>query len=278
MNLLKRWIAFYVFGNIHVSLAAYCLTQITFLKFDIQKHSLANFVFFSTVFAYNMIRFFQIDSINTAVALWFRLNKKGLLFLNLISFIATIYYLLQLDWNDFLFLIPFLMATVFYVLPYSSSGKGLRTIPGLKLFLIAMTWTGMTFFFPLYVNEVELSNSVYLEGLQRFLFVFALTIPFDIRDASFDLEKLSTLPQAFGITASKVLAVLALLICILIDYWVHQADTAVIWTDIFILCMTIVFILFTTPYRNRYYTAFWIEGIPILWYLLYKLFVVYGVF
>lgn len=273
MNLLKRWIAFYVFGNIHVSLAAYSLTKITFLQFNFQDQALANFVFFSTVFAYNMIRYFQIDRINTSVALWFRSNKRGLLVLNFISLCAAIYYLLQFDWQDFLFLTPFLMATVFYVLPNSSSGRGLRNIPGLKLFLIGLTWTGVTFFFPLFVNDVVLTDVAYLQGLQRFLFVLAITIPFDIRDISFDMEKLSTLPQALGLSASKVLATIVLVFYALLDVWIYGIDKLITGIDAILLCVTIVLVLFTTVHRNRYYTAFWIEGLPILWYVLYILFI-----
>ena len=47
MHLLKQWFGFYVFSNVHVAIAAYCLTKITFLEFGFQNEPLALFVFFS---------------------------------------------------------------------------------------------------------------------------------------------------------------------------------------------------------------------------------------
>ena len=275
MNLLKRWIAFYVFGNIHVAIAAYCLTKITFLHFNIQDQRLANFVFFSTILSYNMIRLFQIDRINSSVAIWFRSNQRPLIILNILAFIGTIYYLFQFEWNNMLILIPFLIATIFYVLPpYGKSTMGLRNIPGLKLFIIAITWTGVTFLFPLFVSGIEMSDvSIYL-GIQRFLFVLAITIPFDIRDAIFDKKELSTLPQVLGLTTSKVIAIMALLLFMFIDLRISLDNLNLIKTDLIVIAIASLLILFTTIQRKRYYTAFWIEGLPVLWYGIYLLFVV----
>ena len=51
----------------------------------------------------------------------------------------------------------------------------------------------------------------YLALFERFLFIFAITIPFDIRDVNYDAFHLSTIPQYFGINTAKWIAFFALL-------------------------------------------------------------------
>ena len=273
MDLLKRWFAFYVFGNIHVAVAAYSLTKITFIQFNIQDQPLANFVFLSTVLSYNFIRLFQIDRINSMMAIWFRSNNKVLIILNAIAMIGCVYYALNLTLKEILVLVPFLAATLFYVFPFKKRLTGLRNVPGLKLFLISATWTGVTLVFPLFVSGIQQTEIVYFHVLQRFLFVFAITIPFDIRDAQFDLEELSTLPQTLGIGASKLIAIAALILYIILDLVLNSGLGNYFLIDLFIIAIAILMIGFSGMKRQRYYTAFWIESLPILWYLLY-LFVV----
>ncbi len=273
MDLLKRWFAFYVFGNIHVAVAAYSLTKITFLQFGIHNQVLANFVFFSTILSYNLIRLFQMDRINSMMAIWFRANKKALVILNATALIGCVYYALDFKLKEILVLIPFLGATLFYVFPFKKRITGLRNVPGLKLFLITATWAGVTMIFPLFVAGVHQTEIVYLHVLQRLLFVFAITIPFDIRDAQLDLEELATLPQILGVNVSKLIAIAALILYLVLDVHFNSSNSNYFWIDFFIMALSIIMIGFSGMKRQRYYTAFWIEALPIVWYLLY-LFVV----
>lgn len=269
MQLLKRSFAFYIFGNIHVALAAYSLTKITFIQFDIQNQTLANFIFFATVLAYNVIRIFQINSINSMTSIWIVANKKGLILLNLMTLTGVIYYGLGFELSDFLILLPFVFATIFYVLPFKGSINGLRHVPGLKLLLISFTWAGITLYLPIYGAGIEETSHLWLYFLQRFLLVLAITIPFDIRDASFDLPELATLPQIVGIERSKIIAVVALVAVLAISWYLMDNDTIYFKIDLLMVVLGTLMILFTTENRSRYYTAFWIEAIPVLWYLLY---------
>lgn len=71
----------------------------------------------------------------------------------------------------------------------------LRNIPGLKLFLIAFSWAGITVLFPLIQNYMSIRITDWITFIQRFLFVLVITIPFDIRDINYDNNELKTLPQ-----------------------------------------------------------------------------------
>ena len=272
MQVLKRSFAFYVFGNIHVALAAYCLTKISFLQFEISNQFLANFVFFSTIVSYNMIRLFQLNEINSMMAIWIRSNKTPLIILNGVAVIFCIYYLFNFKFVQILVLLPLLLATVFYAIPYRKKFSGLRNIPGLKLFLIAITWTGLTLCLPIFSADMQYSSQVYVLVAQRFLFIFAITIPFDIRDAQFDLPELNTLPQVIGVEKSKIIAVVAIFLVIVTDFWIPHNEPNQIWINFLIMSLSMVMIVFSGMKRSRFYTAFWIEALPILWYLLYLIF------
>ncbi len=273
MQVLKRSFAFYVFGNIHVALAAYCLTKITFLQFDIINQSLANFVFFSTLLSYNFIRLFQLDKLNSMTATWIRVNKRYLMVLSGLALLGSIYALLNFRLVEVIVLFPFFLATLFYVFPYKKKITGLRNVPGLKLFLISITWTGLTLYLPLLSAEVHDVQHVYISIAQRFLFIFAITIPFDIRDAQFDLPGLNTFPQKLGVNNSKIMAVLALLMVVILDTLMPYKDPNYFRVNLFMMGLSVVMIAFSGAKRGRYYTAFWIESLPILWYLLYLFFI-----
>lgn len=273
MRLLKECFGFYVFGNIHVALAAYCLTKITFLRFEFQNEPLALFVFFSTILSYNLIRFFQLDKINSMTAVWIRANRKGLLVLNTFTLSGVLYYAFNLRIEGFIAILPFFLATVFYVLPIKAKTTGLRHIPGLKLFLIAFSWAGITVYFPIQeAGLFEVSNQ-WIYFMQRFLFVLAITIPFDIRDAQFDLPDLATIPQVFGINKAKMIAVTAMLLFLGIDYIVFDVSLSMFLVDMVIVLLSVILIGFSSARRNRFYTAFWVEALPILWYILWVLLV-----
>jgi len=273
MQVLRRSFEFYVFGNIHVALAAYCLTKISFIQFEISNQSLANFVFFSTILSYNMIRLFQLNEINSMMAIWIKANKRSLIALNSVALIVCVYYLLNFSLVEIKVLLPLLLATVFYVIPFKKKFSGLRNIPGLKLFLIAITWTGLTLYLPLFSADLNTSQQVLISGAQRFLFIIAITIPFDIRDAQFDLPELHTLPQVIGINNSKIIALIALALIVVADFWIPHENTNLLWIDVFIMSLSMLMIVFTGMKQSRFYTAFWIESLPILWYLLYLILV-----
>jgi len=272
MSLLKKWFSFYVFANIHVGLAAFCLTQITMKEFAVEDRSLAYFVFFSTILAYNFMRVFQLNRINSVIAAWIRTNKNALIVLNSLCLILAIYFSLDFRLSTMLVLLPFLLATLFYVVPGSSKIKGLRHVPGIKLFLISFTWAGITLYLPLFVAQLQEADGIWIAFVQRFLFIMALAIPFDIRDAHFDFPDLKTLPQLIGIKNSKVVAILAIVIFALLELFRAQDMDASFMVLVIITILSIVLILGSRPGQKRFYSSFWVESIPVFWYILLLLF------
>ena len=268
MSFLKKYFNFYIYSNIHVSLAVMCLTKITLLQFDILENVSSLFVFFATIISYNAIRFVNIDKIRDASAVWIRSYKLQLLILNIICLfgLAITTYLLKI--KALLVLFPFVLATSLYISPFKMWRLNLRDVPGIKLFLIAFSWAGVTVFFPIVQNEVEISKSIILLFFERFLFIVAITIPFDIRDIDYDNPKLFTLPQVMGIKKSKIVAIISLSLFFLIELYrpSNSGDSILV---IFIVAMiSSILVSFSSKDQSNYYSSFWLEAIPIFWFIL----------
>ena len=135
----------------------------------------------------------------------------------------------------------------------------------MKVYVIAFVWSGVTVFLPLMNQQYPISLDVYLEGLQRFLFVIALMLPFEIRDLQFDSIKLSTIPQQIGLKKTKTFGVWLLVIFFFAEFFKKDLEIETV-VESFIISLTILlFILFSRKEQNEYYSSFWVESIPIFW-------------
>ena len=110
-------------------------------------------------------------------------------------------------------------ATISYYLPLISY-KSLRHVPFLKIFLIAFCWTLSTVTLPALVQGHSLlAPDTWLLTIERFLFIFAITVPFDIRDIQEDAgNKLQTLPMLVGVRNALILSGVLLFAYLIITY------------------------------------------------------------
>lgn len=274
MQFLRKIFDFYVFSNIHVAFAGFCMAKITLLTNGCYENIIPLFVALSIIVSYNFIRFYEIKTNRLGwLKPWFFSHKSRLLFLTLIS-ISGIFYLLfftSFNLKSLLVLLPFGFMTFFYVVPmFKVRGVevSFRNFPGIKIFSIAIAWAGITVLFPLIEIEHPLNAEVYIEFLQRILILIVITLPFDIRDVHSDSKELKTLPQVLGTKNSKILGTFFLLITILLELIQDNNDLIVLVVAI----VTGLFLWFTTSNKSRYYTGFWVEAIPVFWLSLMLLF------
>lgn len=153
--------------------------------------------------------------------------------------------------NNFLLLSCLALIAIVYVVPIK--GKSLREIAGLKIFLVALVWTGLTLVYPMLNANIPLQ--LYWKEISGFfLFFFAVTIPFDIRDLQFDLPMHKTIPQVLGINGAKVLAIGLILMFFTLTAKFNQE----IWKSALLsgFCiLTSFLILYTNPQRSTNYFA-----------------------
>jgi len=262
----KKIFDFYVFSNIHVALASFSLTKLTLLRIGISDNITPLFVFFSTLLSYNFIRFYRLNTIKSWYNNWVKENLNSLIAVSLFSLIALLFLIFQIRLKALFVLFPFSLFTFLYVFPIKKIS--LREKPGIKLLLIAISWAGITVFFPLVQNYMQLRFVDYLVFIQRFFLVFALTIPFDIRDLPYDNKEMRTIPQMFGVKTAKLLALFAITLFILLDFIINSTNQIKI-IDFIIGLLTAYLVLNMDIKKSKYYTSFVLEGIPILWLILY---------
>jgi hypothetical protein len=271
MLLLRRIFDFYIFSNIHVALATGSLTKITLLSFDNQSNKLPFFVFFTTVISYNFIRVYRRAIIKTWLSNWIDGNKIGVIVVTIVSVVGMFYNGINLSINALLFLIPFGVLTLFYALPlpfFSKATRSLRSLAGLKIFLIAFCWAGVTVLLPMIHYDLVFSIDLAVIFLQRFLFIVVLTIPFDIRDLNYDDASLKTLPQLFGIEKTKRLGLLLLMLFLGLLFFRTSISQRLIRVEFSIALLSLFFLIRSKAIQHKYYSAFFVESIPILWLLL----------
>ena len=153
MQLLQRFLNFYINSSIHVAFAVVSLTYITCLQFRItHNQNLLFFIFFATITGYNFVKYFGVAKFHhRSLADWL----KAIQVFSLISFLAMCYYAMQLHVNS-LFVLSFLgLINFLYAIPllpmrfFRDQQKNLRQISGLKIYLIALVWSVTTVFLPL---------------------------------------------------------------------------------------------------------------------------------
>lgn len=267
MNLLKKIFNFYIFSNIHVAFATFCLTKITLLEIGISESKTAWFVFFSTIISYNLIRFIRFGAIENWYQKWYKLNEYLLYGLTVVAIIFVIVITFSIRFKAWLVLLPFALFTIFYVIPLKN--KALRNIPYLKLFLIGFSWAGITVLFPLVQNYILPRAVDYITFFQRFLFVVAITIPFDIRDLNYDKKELKTLPQQLGVRKAKLVGILFLVIFFCLEFFKSTLTSKSVIIVLMVLFISSVLVLKSTKNQSKYYSAFFVEAIPVIWFCSY---------
>ena len=143
----------------------------------------------------------------------------------------------------------------------------LRKYGWMKLFLVSFVVTFITVYIP-FQTAKELSSDLYVCLIQRFLILTSLLIPFEIMDSKTDYKTLNTLPQLFGINSAKLFGILLVIPFIILEFLKLYPSYLVLPIGI----ITVLFIDFTEFKRKKYYTSFWVESVPIIWWLLLLLF------
>jgi hypothetical protein len=249
MKTLKRLFDFYINTSLHIGFAVLTLTLIT------QKAALLSIqiplngtIFFATVLGYNFLKYYEFFKINK----WRVSYNYAILTVSFLANLGFLFFFFKLNLEN---QIQFFFAG-FAVLLYPF----LRKLGWLKMFLVSFVVTYVTVFIP----YPKLSNDLYIELLQRFLILISLLIPFEIIDTKTDEKSLNTLPQLFGINRTKLFGILLVIPCMILEFLKPNPSYAFL----IIAIITALFIRFTTLKRNSYYTSFWVESVPILWYIL----------
>jgi len=272
MKAFKSFLDFYIASSIHVALSVFALSWLTLLEFDLPYDGdVLCFIFFASITGYNFVKFFGLAKFHhRSLASWLKVIQVFSLF----CFLMMGYYVLQLELNTILVISIFALITFLYAMPllpkrlFVDQSKQLRSISGLKVYIIALVWAGVTVGLPLLNANYHFDQAIILMGVQRFLFVLALMLPFEIRDLKYDSLKLATIPQQIGLIRTKQLGILLLVGFVVLECIQYFADVKSLLILISIAVITAAFIVFSKVEQSVYYSGFFVESIPIVWVLL----------
>ena len=272
MQFIVKILDFLVASNVYVSLGVVSLTLLSLDIRQIEHPNLLCFVFFATLFVYNFIRLVNVQSIISSdeslrhqIIYRFR---RFFWFVCVISALIAFYFLVTISEYIFLPIIGLGFVSIIYGLPIYKNGSHLfrlRDVPGLKIFLIAFVWSYVTEGLPALINGEPL---YYLALFERFLFIFAITIPFDIRDVNYDASHLATIPQYFGVNNAKWMSLFAILLSELILFYrfFFNNDLNLIGAVAIYITYEFSFLLIYRCHlysKERYFTV-GVEGMSIL--------------
>ena len=266
MKMLKLVFDFYLNASIHVALSVYAFLRITEIYFDIPYNGNLNyFMFFGTITGYNFVKYAGVAKLHH------RSLTNGLKKIQIFSFfcfLALCYFTYQISIKTLFYTIPFCLLTILYAVPFLSGfHKSLRHISYLKIVVVAVVWAGFTVLMPVVDAGKEVTLNVLLLMLQRFLIIVLLILPFDIRDVKYDAISLQTIPKKIGVEKTKKLGLTLMIFSLVLEYLI--STVTMVKTPFMIFFFLVIILLMRAKIdQSKYYSSFWVESLPIVWWLL----------
>ncbi|WP_284651687.1 hypothetical protein [Flavobacterium terrisoli] len=260
MRYLKQLLDFYINSSIHIGLALFSLTYVTTLSNDLCKHiTYPCCVFFGTIIGYNFLKYFEVFQKGN-----FSLKKYfWILVVTLLAVFGYLFFVIRMV--DSIKIQLLIAAGMVLVYPF------LRKFGVIKMFWVSFVIAYLTAF--VFINALPgFEGNIGLEFFKRFVFVSALMIPFEIYDSQHDDKTLNTLPQKLGIANAKKVGYLLLLLFVVLEILNFNSNDndkiQYLVIAIVIAIFVAIALRFSTLERSKYYTSFWAESIPILWFAL----------
>lgn len=270
MQVLKKLFDFYINGSIHVALSAYALVQMTGFLFPISNiNSSASFAFFGTIVGYNFVKY---DALARTQKRQMKFQLKSIALLSFLSFLATGFFFLQLEQITKIIAFVFLILTLLYTLPFFPNRKNARNWAGVKIYIVALCWVGVTLFLPIINSGIPITTDFFLVATQRFILIFVLILIFEIIDLQQDDPHLKTVPQQIGVKHTKMVGSLLLLALVSLEFFDTNFSYPTLLLKTGVATTVFLFLVFSNEKRSKYYSSFWVESVPIFWWLLLLLF------
>jgi len=265
----RRFFHFYINASIHVALAVASLYWVSVGRLNITMNwYLMGFLFCATIVCYNFVKYGVEAEKYLIVA---KPAHRPIQWLSFLAFGLGLFFMYRLKPILWVYIGIFTLISGLYAIPFLPHSKNLRSLGGLKIFLVALVWAGFTLILPAIDGGLTIGEVLFPRAVQRFLLVLILILPFEIRDLRYDRKELKTIPQRFGTPRTKVIGYILITIYFFLDFFNNDFGV-----ESFIFLIVLVIILIWAIARSKqeqsaYYASFWVEGIPIIWALSVEL-------
>ena len=283
----KKWIDFLLYTNLYIGLCAWALLYFSYVHLagEIPPLPQQALIFGGTIALYGLHRIIGLRFVHLGPSRFQSVLKLSTWIILvagigiLLSVYGFVYASSRLRWS----LVPVMVLSLAYALPVFPGKKRLRDYPYIKIFLIGSQWTLLTTGIPAMRANTYSWYVITLLLLERFLFIFSLTIPFDLRDIRVDQEhKVWTIPMVLGIKWAKRLSMGLLLAALLLlgllvyyfQVWSPRAYSILILTY-----GAAGWLIYKSKSQGSdYFFSIFIDGVMILpllfevtWYYLHEL-------
>jgi 4-hydroxybenzoate polyprenyltransferase len=274
---------FLLFSNLFIAICAVAQGLVTYHLLNVKpdKYILA-IIFFGTIGIYNFSMLLSKpknpENSSFVRVRWIFSHHRLIISITLISVLCLIPLgLLYLSIEAKLLMIFTAILALGYNIPFLTLNNqkiGLRNIPGIKLFLIALIWSISCVLLP--VVELEHNYQINISSAdtlllvaKRFLFIAAITIPFDIRDLFQDkLYALKTIPVMLGEKKAYFFCQFLLAgYLVLLLLFGHAPISDIVGLTLTLL-LTGWLIFKSSIKKNEYYYFFYLDGTMLLQYIV----------
>lgn len=271
---LKSVFDAFIYGNILISVAAASLTWVSgvLLGSEVRWEIIA-LVFAATLFIYNFDRLLVLKSmagLKSERHVWIVRNARYLVLLVVLSVLVTVFLAFGLGADEILYLGHLGILSLLYSLPLFKSGReerrALRSFRGLKIFLIAYVWAATTAVLPaLDMGKSLFDFHVILLFIERSLFIFAATLPFDIRDYRSDTQSgVVTIPHLLGVKQAKWVAYICTIVFMALSILHYNHEGWMIAARMISGVSMLLVIRYADETRHEYYYTGLIDGLLIV--------------
>lgn len=276
-----------LFSNVFMALCAVAQALVTFQLIGSKPvYTVLALLFTATLGVYNFCVLVAkpADPQNSPMAYirWFYAHYRLMVTITIVSILSLVPLFFLISTESRLLLIFLAIISFSYGLPLFSFGDqkfGLRNIPGLKPFLITLVWTMSTVLLPileaqdLHLTTISMHDTTLLIA-KRFLFIGALTIPFDIRDLFEDRKLgLKTIPVLIGEKGAYLFCQVMLGGYIVLLFLFRNNGFSLDFWALTSTAFLAGWLIFKSRWKkNEYYYFFYMDGVLILQYVILLVF------
>ena len=269
-----RWFRFFFNHSFFIAVCAFALSCETYFLLALKVNkSVCLVVFFATLFSYNSYlllgNYFakaKSHSIPSAISILLNSMWDGLLIV--LSGMAVLYLLQSLS-----YLIPGLLLagllTIIYFLPLIPwfNKRSIRKYGLTKPLLLAGTWAFVTVYLPVAGNASVSGVKIILLLLTRFLFVFLLSIIFDMRDIAVDkIAGMKTIATEVSQSVINYVVIFSIstyliLLWVMYGYWISASQAIAL---LVVGLIALILYSYSSKPKGYYFYYVGVDGLMLL--------------
>ncbi|MFT5647431.1 MAG: 4-hydroxybenzoate polyprenyltransferase [Aureispira sp.] len=272
---MVKFINFLLYSNIYIAFCAVAMTAQTLYIYHINIKTspiLLGLVFFSTLVIYALHRLVSLSKVDKSLKVE-RFNVIGTykqhiqIYAGLGILGGGVCFFCLNRPTQYALVIPALLS-LGYVIPFMGNKKlRLRDVHFIKIFLIAIVWSYVTVLLPFLEYEITIGIRELGILLERVLFIFVITLPFDLRDWEIDKKNgVRTIPATIGVKNTLRLAFFILMVWSLLVFQIYSFF--IVFALLISGISTGIFVYYSPKQKHDYYFTALMDGTMILQYIL----------